>query len=76
MTTKQRFRQGRYRLELRERDHGPAHLHLVGGGFDVISELGTLESSGRWPSGLRVEVIAWIEAHREQLLEDWNRWHP
>jgi hypothetical protein len=76
MTTRQRFRDGKYRLELRERDHGPAHVHLVGGGFDVIITLDALESTGRWPKGLRTEVIGWIEAHRQQLLEDWKRWHP
>jgi len=28
MTTKQRFRNNKYRLEIRERDHGPAHAHV------------------------------------------------
>lgn len=46
MTTKQRFRNNKYRLEVRERDHGPAHVHLVGGGFDVIIDLGSLETDG------------------------------
>ncbi len=30
MTTKQRFR-NKYRLQLREKDHEPMHVHLVGG---------------------------------------------
>ncbi|MEO5341845.1 MAG: DUF4160 domain-containing protein [Gammaproteobacteria bacterium SHHR-1] len=75
MTSKQRFRT-KYRLELRERDHGPAHVHLVGGEFDVIIYLDSLQSEGRWPKGLRQEVLDWIKQHRQQLMEDWNQWHP
>jgi len=46
MTTKQRFRNNKFKLEVRERDHGPAHVHLVGGGFDVSIDLATLETMG------------------------------
>ena len=49
MTTKQRFRNDKFKLEVRERDHGPAHVHLVGGGFDVSIDLVTLETMGDWP---------------------------
>lgn len=75
MTTKERFRK-KYRLELRERDHGPAHVHLVGGEIDVIIDLDSLQSEGRWPKGLRQEVLDWIKQHRQQLMEDWKQWHP
>ncbi|EIC23394.1 DUF4160 domain-containing protein [Thiorhodovibrio frisius] len=75
MTTKERFRD-KYRLELRERDHGPAHVHLVGGEIDVIIYLDSLLSEGTWPKGLRQEVLNWIEQHRTQLMEDWKQWHP
>ena len=76
MTTKQRFRNNKYRLEVRERDHGPAHVHLVGGGFDVIIDLACIESDGEWPRGLRVEVLVWVADHRAELLEEWQKWHP
>jgi hypothetical protein len=75
MTTKHRFR-GKYRLELRERDHGPAHVHLVGGSVDVLIDLATLVTDGTWPRGLKAEVMDWVAAHREMLLEEWHRWHP
>ncbi len=75
MTTKERFRK-KYRLELRERDHGPAHVHLVGGEIDVIIYLDSLQSEGEWPKGLRQEVLAWIKQHQQQLREDWHQWHP
>ena len=46
MTSKQRFRNNKYRMELRERDHGPAHVHLTVSGFDVIIDLATLVTQG------------------------------
>ena len=75
MTTKRRFR-NKYRLEIRERDHGPANCHLVGGCTDVIIDLATQQTDGKWPRGLRDEVIVWIEANREELLKEWKKWHP
>ena len=74
MTTKHRFRNGKYRLELREKDHGPMHVHLTGGGFDVLIELGTLETKGRWPKGLRREVMEWVGEHHDDLIKEWNKW--
>ena len=74
MTTKERFR-NKYRLEVRERDHPPAHVHLFGGGYDVIIDLVTLKTIGAWPKGLRAQVMEYVTAHREQLLEDWRQWH-
>lgn len=75
MTTKQRFGNNKYRLEIRERDHGPAHCHLVGGSVDVIIELATLQSSGWWPKSLRAEVLAWVEANLDELWTEWKKWH-
>jgi hypothetical protein len=76
MTTKQRFRNNKYQLEIRERDHGPAHVHLTGGGFDVIIDLVSLATDGEWPRGLREEVLAWVSPHRKELMEEWQKWHP
>lgn len=75
MTTQHRFRNNKYRLEIRERDHGPAHCHLVGGNVDVIIELATLKSDGQWPRGLKAEVLTWIEANLEELWTEWKKWH-
>ena len=74
MTTKQRFR-SKYRLLLRERDHPPAHLHLFGGGHDVLIDIMTLASVGDWPHGLRDEVLAYIESHRDELMKEWEKWN-
>lgn len=75
MTTKQRFRNHKYRLEVRERDHGPAHCHLVGGAVDVIIYLDTLATDGAWPRGLRAEVMEWVQAHLADLWKEWHQWH-
>jgi hypothetical protein len=75
VTTKQRFR-NKYRLEVRERDQGPAHVHLVGGNVDVVINLNTLTANGPWPRGLKEEVMPWVAAHRDDLLEEWQGWYP
>jgi len=74
MTTKRRFR-NKYRLEIRERDHNPPHTHLVGGEFNVVIYLETLQSEGEWPKGLRDEVLLWIQQNLKNLMEEWERWH-
>lgn len=75
MTTKQRFRNNKYRLEVRERDHLPAHVHLFGGGYDVVIDLATLEVVGHWSNSLRDEVMEYVAAHREELIKEWQKWH-
>ena len=75
MTTKRRFHE-KYALQVRERDHNLPHVHLVGGGIEASIDLETLNCSGMIPAGLKREVLAWIAEHRDELLEDWTRWHP
>jgi len=75
MTTKQRFR-NKYRLEIREDDHLPMHAHLVGGSVDVLINLQTLVCTGAFPRGLRNEVMAWVVANQDELIEEWKKWHP
>lgn len=75
MTTRHRFRNGKYRLEIREKDHLPMHVHVTGGAFDVRIDLETLATMGRWPAGLKAEVLEWIALHRQELIEEWKRWH-
>jgi hypothetical protein len=74
MTTKHRFR-SRFALQLRERDHARAHVHLYGAGFDVMINLATLESTGQWPPGIKADVMEWIATHHNDLMEEWKKWH-
>jgi hypothetical protein len=76
MSTKHRFRD-KYRIQLRERDHLPPHVHLTGGGVDVMISLETVEVMvGHAPALILKEALEWVRAHREQLLEEWKLWHP
>ena len=61
MTTKQRFR-NKYRLELRENDHEPMHVHLVGGNINAKIDLLTLKIvAGSVPGNLKKEVMVWLQ---------------
>jgi len=75
MTTKQRFR-NKYRLEVRERDHLPPHVHLVGGAVNVRISLETFQCVGYCPHDLLDEAVQWVKAHHAELMEDWKKWHP
>ena len=60
MTTKHRFR-NKYRLQLREKDHEPMHVHLVGGEVNAKFDLATLALvAGTVPAGVLIEVTAWL----------------
>jgi hypothetical protein len=76
MSTKHRFRD-KYRIQLRERDHLPPHVHLTGVGVDVMISLETVEvMAGHAPALIVKEALEWVRAHREKLLEEWKLWHP
>lgn len=76
MTTKHRFR-NKYRLQIREKDHLPMHVHLVGGEVNVKISLTTLAiSEGDCPAGLLEEVLTWVTLHRDELIQEWKKWHP
>lgn len=74
MTTKQRFK-NKYALQVRERDHNPPHVHLIGGGIDATIYLNTMECTGMIPVDLKLEVLAWMAAHHDELMEEWKLWH-
>lgn len=76
MTTKHRFR-NKFRLQLREKDHEPMHVHLVGGEVNARFDLVTLELVAGWvPAELKQEVLAWLRQHQAELIEDWKKWQP
>ncbi|UIP32579.1 DUF4160 domain-containing protein [Stutzerimonas kunmingensis] len=76
MSTKHRFRD-KYRIELREKDHLPPHVHLTGAGVDVQISLETGEVMvGKAPKVVLEEALAWVRENRIALLKEWNLWHP
>ena len=75
MTTKHRLR-NTYRIELRERDHLPPHVHLVGGEVNVRISLETLAHAGACPRAVLDEALAWVREHQDELMKEWKLWHP
>lgn len=74
MTTVQRFR-NKYRLQLREKDHEPMHVHLVGGEVNAKFDLATLELvAGTLPGALKAEVTDWLRNHQADLIKEWKKW--
>ena len=74
MLTKQRFR-NKYRLQLRENDHEPMHVHLVGGEVNAKFDLVTLEVvAGKIPADLKKEALNWLVQHQSELIKEWNKW--
>ncbi|SJM90896.1 conserved hypothetical protein [Crenothrix polyspora] len=74
MTTKQRFR-NKYRLQLREKDHEPMHIHLVGGNVNAKIDLETLQViAGIIPASLKKEVMPWLFENKAELIEEWKKW--
>ncbi len=64
MSTKYRFK-NTYRIQLRERDHPPPHVHLTGGGVDVVLSLETVEvMMGRAPPLIIKEALDWVRIHQ------------
>ena len=73
MTTKQRFR-NKYRLELRENDHEPMHVHFVGGDINAKIDLLTLKVVvGVIPTNLRKEVFAWLQENQTNMIKEWKK---
>lgn len=74
MTTKQRFR-NKYRLELRENDHEPMHVHFVGADINAKIDLLTLNIVAGYitPVTLRKEVLKWLQEHQTEMIEEWKK---
>ncbi|MQQ34724.1 DUF4160 domain-containing protein [Pseudomonas sp. SZ57] len=76
MPTKYRFGD-KYRIQRREKDHLPPNVHLTGGGLDVLICLELVEPTrGTAPAVVLREALEWIRTHRNELMEEWKRWHP
>lgn len=70
-----RFRD-KYRIELIERDHLTPHVHLTGGGVDVVISLeSVVVTQGKAPAKVVQEALAWVPANQADLLKEWMKWH-
>ena len=74
MTTKYRF--SNFRISLREKDHNPPHVHLMGPDFEAVVNLVTLEiMDGSAPSKILRHALKWITDNREELIQQWHMLH-
>ena len=74
MTTK--YRISNFRIILREKDHNPPHVHLMGPDFEAAINLGTLElMDGSEPAKVLRHALKWIVDNREELINQWHLLH-
>ncbi len=53
-------------------EHNPPHLHAAYGGQEAAFDIATGEVIGNFPTRQTRMVQAWIEIHREDLMENWK----
>lgn len=74
MTTKYRF--ASFRITLREKDHNPPHVHLMGPDFEAVISLATLEvMDGSAPAKVLRHALRWLDDNREELMKQWHVLH-
>lgn len=58
-------------------DHLPYHFHIISPDFEVLVLIETLAvGEGTLPATARKQVMPWIEAHRTEIIAEWNRINP
>lgn len=68
------IRIGAYRIEIRTREHGVPHFHIVGPDGDAsiaIDDFKVLAQSGVNTRDLK-KICSVLEKHKETMLEVWN----
>lgn len=55
-------------------DHEPAHFHAIYGDSEAVVEIDSGHiRKGRLPARAQRLVLDWLELHRNELIEDWQR---
>jgi hypothetical protein len=74
MGTIKRF--GKVRLAVFGGEHGRAHFHLAGPGFQCSLDMETLEVlAGDAPAAVLRRVREWAKANREIIAAAWEEWN-
>jgi hypothetical protein len=55
------------------RDHVPPHFHATYGEYEVTVDIETGVVQGRIPKRAMRLVLEWLDLHREDLIQDWQR---
>lgn len=60
-------------IQMHWREHAPPHFHALYGEYEVLIDIRTLEIiSGNIPKRALALVLEWAQAHRAELMEDWE----
>ncbi|WP_207458974.1 DUF4160 domain-containing protein [Azospirillum sp. SYSU D00513] len=71
------LRRTNWYLEVRGREHYPAHFHVVGPDFAALVDMKTLAViEGGMPRVIGKEALEWAAANGERLVAEWNRMNP
>ena len=55
------------------REHGPPHFHAIYAEHEAVIDIRELRvTRGSLPRRALALVLEWAEAHRDELLEDWE----
>jgi hypothetical protein len=54
------------------RDHAPPHFHAFYGDYEIVVEIESGIVSGRFPKRALRFVLEWADAHRDELIADWQ----
>lgn len=55
------------------RDHDPPHFHAIYGEFEITVRIRDGAVTGRFPTRARGHVLEWLQLHRAELLDAWER---
>lgn len=55
------------------REHSPPHFHAVYGEYQVTVDIQTGVVHGDFPKRALRLTLEWLDIHKEELLEDWER---
>lgn len=55
------------------RDHVPPHFHATYGEYEVTVDIETGVVHGRFPKRALRLVLEWLDLHKEDLMENWQR---
>ncbi|RJP27221.1 MAG: DUF4160 domain-containing protein [Candidatus Omnitrophota bacterium] len=55
------------------RDHEPAHFHAVYGEYQITVDIESGVVHGIFPKRALRLVLEWLDLHRDELQENWNR---
>jgi len=54
-------------------DHPPPHFHAFHGEYEIMVDIQDGLVTGQFPSRAVRHVLEWLDLHRDELMDNWNR---